>query len=91
MTGRIPVRNEAENSVKTDLGLFDNYPLGTLLAVAWEGGGATGTLASISKGIVTLGGPGLIILGSTPIGILAGSFITIKLDEIVAVAPITTA
>ncbi len=87
--GGIPVGSERiENSVKTNLGLFDNYALGTLLAVAWEGGGAIGTLASISKGIVTLGGPGLITLGTLSVPVLAGSFITIRLEEIVAVAPI---
>lgn len=72
---------------KSDLRLFDNYPLGTLLAVAWEGGGATGTLASVAKGIVTLGGPGVIVLGGYTISVPGGSFITIRLDEIVAVAP----
>ncbi|MGC7873192.1 hypothetical protein ACPUYX_16915 [Desulfosporosinus sp. SYSU MS00001] len=68
--------------------LFDNYSIGTLLAVAWEGGGAAGTLATIARGIVRLGGPGIITLGSLQLGIPTGDYVQIRLRDVVAVSRI---
>jgi hypothetical protein len=68
--------------------LFDRYPVGTELAVAWEGGGAIGNLCDIEDGIVTLGGPGFIFLGNIPIPFPHNSFIKILLKELIAVVPV---